>query len=85
MKLIFVAALAAAGTCTPSSAPNPHADLAAAACARLSDAGCPLGDDPNCEAAFRLPSRFGADPACVLAADAGFAACNVTCVPAVKP
>lgn len=62
------------------------------ACVRLAAYGCALGRDPYCPSAFRLPGRFGADPACVLRAlpptaaphaivGADLRSCNVTCQP----
>lgn len=76
--------------CQPATAPvqvdaSDAAPLPAAqmACAHLRALSCPLGSDPNCAVAFSLPSKFGANPACVLgAATLGdLAACNVTCQP----
>jgi hypothetical protein len=58
-------------------------DQAATACAHLRDLKCPLGSDPKCETVFRLPTKFKANPTCVLGATtvAGLLPCNVTCQP----
>ena len=49
--------------------PNPFVDAsdpASRACAKLAGWQCPVGLEPACADAFRLPARFGIDPACVL-------------------
>jgi len=89
MRILLLLALVAG--CTPpaivpvpidasDAAPLPAAQMA---CQHLRDLGCPLGSDPNCASAFSLPTKFRADPTCVLGAAnlAGLAACNVTCQP----
>lgn len=54
---------------------------AAQACAHLQALGCPLGNDPNCGAAFQLDPRYGADPVCVMNAPSkpALLPCHVTC------
>ena len=71
---------AAWATVLEATAPD-AGDLADRACAKLRVLSCPLGFSPNCPATFRLDPKFGADPACVMAAtsNASLAACNVTC------
>jgi hypothetical protein len=63
--------------------PTPPLDAAEMACQHLRDLKCPLGSDPKCGTVFRLPSKFKADPTCVLGATtiAGLQPCNVTCQP----
>jgi hypothetical protein len=59
-------------------------DPGVSACQHLRALGCPLGDAGTCPQVFDLPSKFAADPACVLAATslADLASkCNVTCQP----
>lgn len=96
MRALLFLTLAFVACCTrPPNTPAPDAsdaaslDTAAMACSHLRVLHCPLGSDPGCEAAFTLPSKFRADPSCVLGVDvldggdasAGLAACNVTCQP----
>jgi hypothetical protein len=58
-------------------------DVPSIACQHLRDLKCPLGSDPKCTMVFSLPSKFKADPTCVLGATtvAGLLPCNVTCQP----
>jgi hypothetical protein len=86
--------LAACNACAPQPAPSPWVapaldaqpppvNAGVLACQHLRELGCPLGSDPNCAEAFSLPSKFRADPTCVMGAVtlANLAACNVTCQP----
>lgn len=92
IRFVLIACALALTACpTNGPVPFPIVDASDAAplpvsqsaCAHLRDLGCPLGSDPNCAAAFSLPAKFRANPACVLDAGrlADLAPCNVTCQP----
>lgn len=96
MRLLLFLALVILTACARPVTPLPpdasdaaSLDVPAMACQHLRDLHCPLGSAVGCEQAFALPSKFRADPTCVLGveaadggdASAGLAACNVTCQP----